>query len=311
MSEIEKYAEMAKNIGTYYYGRIPKVQMLSDHGSYVFRLKFNRKEKDRSRIMDKVIKIAKSSREETSLREQKVFAALHSMGFEVPRPEYSQEDKAFDDLVYFIVPWIPGRSLEEIYDKNPDRAMLTVKKIENFIKRLSEVPPGSVDGALDIEQGLAREMNTWANTLKLFEQNREWIDPIVFDLMEESKKLLNGRYNHLVHRDGPQVITDGVRHFAVIDWADAGAGHPLRSLGIKTGEYLIWIKEPIREQDWRNWLIQGYFGNQPMSDKIAKELRLLTVYYMMLITRSNLKIGNYAEAQRISGLVRNEVIRAT
>jgi len=306
MNEKDKfYAKMALIIASYYYGSVPSFQMLSSHGGYVFRLKFDAgRKKGFPNVKDKVIKIGKPGKESEARREQKVFISLNALGFEVPKLEYTQKDRAFSNLTYSLMPFIPTRALESIYEESPERGMKTVMRIGHFIRRLAALNPDRVDGALNRLQGRDKEIKTWERAHSILMEHGI-AEPLLMDIMNESRKIHDRMYGSFVHRDGPQVVTDGGRHFAVVDWTDAGAGHPLRSLGIKIGENLIWLKEPLRSKEWESWLIKGYLGENRMTEKMERELRLLTAYYMLLIVRISLSIGNKTEAERIIGLIKD------
>ena len=81
-----------------------------------------------------------------------------------------------------------------------------------------------------------------------------------------------------VNWDDPQVITDGVNTFAVIDWGLAGAGHPLFDLGM----FLSWhgflvahLKGLRVYPEWRPWLLHGYLGGRPLTARMRMDLHLL------------------------------------
>jgi hypothetical protein len=300
------YARMASIIASYYYGSIPSFKKLSSHDGYVFRLRFDAgKRKGFPYVKDKVIKIGKPEKEMDARREQKVLLSLYDLGFEVPKLEYTQKDRQFNNLIYSLMPFIPTRPLESIYEENPEKGQRTIMRIGHFIRRLAALNPDRVDGALNSLQGREKEIKTWVRAYNILKEHG-FTDPLIMDIMYESRKLHERLYGTFVHRDGPQVVTDGGRHFAVIDWTSAGAGHPLRSLGIKIGENLIWLKEPLRSQEWESWIIKGYLGENRLIEKMKKELRILTAYYMLLIVRSNLSVGNRAEAERIVSIVKDK-----
>jgi hypothetical protein len=307
MAQDNKYfADTARIIGSFFYGKSFAVEQLASYNNHVFRLKFEDWDEEGLPKKDKVLKIGKYGDDDIALCEQRVFRSLNSLGFEVPPIEYSQENMFYEGLIYFTTPWFPNRSLHEIYLDDPEKAFHTLIRIGNFTRRLSDLQAVLVEGALNAEEGRNREIETWANALDIFEQYRESLNPMVFNWMWEAREILDRDYTSFIHRDGPQVLTDGGRHFSVVDWSLAGAGHPLRSLGIKIGEYLIWMEEPLRSQDWRNWLLNGFFGDSTIGWDTKKELRLMTIYYMLLVARSNLLSGNHGEARRIIRLIEEE-----
>lgn len=305
------FAETAQIIGSFFYDDLFEIEQLASYNNHVFRLKFDGRDEDGLPIKDKVLKIGIQGLDWVNLREQQVFRSLFDLGFEVPPIEYSQAYMYYEGLVYFITPWIPNHSLHEIYLDDPEKAFHTLMKIGNFIRRLSDMQAVQVEGALNVEEGRNKELETWANAVSIFKKYREQLHPLIFKWMQETREVLDRDYTSFIHRDGPQVLTDGGRHFSVVDWSLAGAGHPLRSLGIKIGEYLIWMEEPLRRQNWRDWLLKGCFMDSMIRWETKKELHLMTIYYMLLVVRSNIISGHYNEAQRIIRLIEEENERFT
>lgn len=288
-STVEKIASLL-------YGVKPILHPLHSYGSFVYRLEFGEP------IGDKAFKLAKKNKEYKVFREQQIILSLYEMGLEVPKIEFTQADGDFGDAVFTITAWITGRTLEEIYAKSPELSKKAFKRIGDFVARLGTVPLGKVSGALELNEARAREEERWTEAYTLLNKN-QLLSPRLNGLMKSAKKLLDKDYSCFIHRDGPQIITDGRTVFAAIDWDSGGPGHPLRDLGILIGCYSAWLTGDIRNSNWFDWLMKGYLRNGTMNEALAGDLYILTMYYLIEIAMFHGNLYEWVKANEILSIV--------
>lgn len=163
-------------------------------------------------------------------REEVAFPVLRARGFdEFPEIEYSTQSLDVAEAPFTVMPKTEGRPWPELWAENPQLAVWVVERIGDFLSRLALVDWREVPGVVRPEARVRGAGHWFAAffapllaepTLSVADRNR--IDEL-FEAMRHAPDAFGGW-------QFAQVITDGRRTFAAIDWGNLGAHWRLNDL---------------------------------------------------------------------------------
>ena len=268
-------SDKAVEIASVLYGAVPETSSFFSYGSHVFRLDFG------GDVPDKVIKIGKGVDDASLLREQRVIPALAAREVEVAPVEFTQRDADFG-VDFTVLPFLAGVPLYDAGAFPPAIASATYERVGRFLRRLSHLDAATVDGALSGEEGQADDERAWGEARRLLRLHPRRT-PRLEALLERSHALCFGEdaYRGLAHGDGPQFIVGETGLFAAIDWEGARASHPLVEIGgllVGHGFAVDVLRRRAGQPlcpDWRERVLDGFFGDRPMTEELEAPLALM------------------------------------
>ena len=219
-------------VATHCYGIKPDLQPLDGFTNEVYRLDFA------SVAAPKVIKVSRIAgmAEEgywggcgEILREQEVIRSLAERGFEVPHIEFTQEDYSSPDVPFTIMPFYAGQPLCETYQTNPEAVSGAIKRIGEFIARLSAIDYAELPVGFTPRMVKKSFTQWWGMQFEAFRKHR-LCSPRLEDALRRGQELIEREPAVLGNNDGVQCITDSEGGFVVIDWGPSGASWPLADL---------------------------------------------------------------------------------
>jgi aminoglycoside phosphotransferase (APT) family kinase protein len=276
---------LAVKIAASLYGITPLAHSFPSARSHVFRLDFG------DRLEDRIIKIAEMDKAQDVLREQQILPALHARGFEVPIIEYTQDNCDYT-VPFTVMPFVQGVGIGDVGGMPSNVAKAVYEHLGHFVGRLSVLDAQTIPGGRTRAEVCAQVEHNWIEGAKQLRIHPRFTPRLA--LILDRGRELGQDADGFAHWDGPQIITDGVSTFTVIDWGGAGAGHRLVDLGIFLMGHGYWVFRQQRKglpvfPDWRAAVLRGFLGGRNLSEETRTHLHFLGMSQCILDAMSMAK----------------------
>jgi Ser/Thr protein kinase RdoA (MazF antagonist) len=266
-----RFAELARQIGSLFFGVEPRVSALPSKKNFVFRLRFDQ------HVPDRVIKIGREPSCANLRREQAVMRAIGSRPdrMEVPEVEHTQEEYEDDPVPFTIMPVLAGSRLDEFMPIDEGKLGTAYRRAGEFLSRLARLRHEDAPEAHDAIHVKAWTLDGFSDRRAKLHQSHK-LPSELEDVLDRDGVLIEKGPTGFAHRDfnAGQVVVDEDGGFGVIDWEDAGFGYPL----LDCADFVKLAREQDCPEEYVALFLEGYRAGRNWDAAVDEEYHLWQVY---------------------------------